>query len=243
MVSYYENNLGVTFDTKHSFRDFELYPVTRFYVSPPEPKTNYVEIAGADGTLDLTQALSTVIRFNDRNYEQQFKLVCDRVYWAQRLSDIMNYLQGRDIQFISDEDPLYFYSGRLYVSAYEHSNKAMYVTISGQIEPYKYELYSSIERWEWDPFNFETGIMRDYADIEVDNETITVYGSVKAVVPAFIVTDSDELVLKSVNGETLNVDMDDGQHIYPEVEIINGINVLEFEGSGTVSIDFRGASL
>ena len=242
-MNYYEENLGVTFDEKHSFRDFEMYPVTRFYVSPPEPKTNYVEIAGADGMLDLSQALSEIIRYNDREYEQQFKLVCNRQRWSQIVSELMNYLQGRDIRFISDEDRLYFYNGRLWVSEYEQANNALYITLAGHVEPYKYELYSSIEPWLWDTFNFETGVIREYADLTINNSTITVYGSVQAVVPTIYVEGSNDLVLKSVNGESLDIELDDGQYVFPEIELLDGVNTLTFEGTGTVSIEYRGASL
>lgn len=239
---YYDDNLGVTLGDYHTFRDFELYPVTRFYVSPPEPKTEYIDIPFSDGSLDLTETLSSV-KYQDRTYTQTFKLICDRKYWSQRVSDIMNKIHGKLINIISDEDTSYFYLGRVMVESWSDEKKQLYVNFTGHVEPFKYERFSSTEDWLWDEFNFETDVMRDYKDLEVDNSFLSIYGSIATVIPTFIITESEDLILTSVNGEAFEFELDDGQYTFPEIELHDGENIIQFTGSGIVTVDFRGASL
>ena len=45
---------GVLFGDKHSHRDWQLLLNSRPEISSPVPKTNYIDIPGGDGILDLT---------------------------------------------------------------------------------------------------------------------------------------------------------------------------------------------
>lgn len=239
----YENELGVTFDNKHTYRDYGFFPTSPFVVSPPSAKTNYVEIPNSDGSLDLTEALSDYLAYNDREYEQQFKYIGDRKRWPQLYSDFLNDVQGRLINIVSDEDLEYFWFGRVHADSVEHNGDHVYITLKGQFEPYKYEKYSSTDEWLWDEINFETSVIRDYSNISVNNETVVVVGSKKSIVPTIIVDESDDLVLKEFNGDILDEEMGIGQYVMPEIELHESENYFVFEGSGIISIDFRGASL
>ena len=58
-------NNTVTFGTKNSYTDFGLI-LTSKEIGLPEPKTEIVEIAGANGVIDLTEALTDDIKYNQR---------------------------------------------------------------------------------------------------------------------------------------------------------------------------------
>lgn len=59
--------------------------------------------------------------------------------WADRLSDIMNKIQGKKIKIVLDDDEEYYYDGRLYVSDWDSSGDTSYstITISYIVEPFK----------------------------------------------------------------------------------------------------------
>ena len=59
--------------------------------------------------------------------------------WAERLSDIMNSIQGKRIKAILDDDPNYYYVGRFYVSDWDSSGDTYStITISYEVEPFKH---------------------------------------------------------------------------------------------------------
>src|SRR5699024_1202745 len=99
---------------------------------------------------------------------------------------------------------------RVSVNEWKSSEKYSTIVIDGEVEPYKYELFSSLEDWEWDSFNFETGIIREYKDLRVDGElALTIAGRRKRIVPAFIVESDDGSGLKvKFNGS--EYDLPDG---------------------------------
>lgn len=58
--------------------------------------------------------------------------------WADRLSDIMNTIQGKKIKAVLDDDPGYYYQGRFYVSDWDSSGETYsQITISYEVEPFK----------------------------------------------------------------------------------------------------------
>ena len=46
---------GISFDNIHSFYDLNLI-LSGVEITPAKPKTNYVDIVGGDGSIDMTEA-------------------------------------------------------------------------------------------------------------------------------------------------------------------------------------------
>lgn len=234
---------GVTFGTKHSYRDWGLLLKSRPVISPPSPKTVYVDIPGSDGIIDLTGSLTGDVKFDNRTIKCEFVVLDARNRWSDIYSEIMDYLHGQRMRVRLDEDPTYYYEGRLQVNEWKSDKVTSTITIEGDVEPYKMEMFSSLEDWEWDSFNFETGIIRDYKEIRVDESlTFTIEGRRKSVVPSFTVVSDDGSGLQvRFNGTTY--DLPDGTSRVLNIVIKNGTNTLYFTGNGTVSIDYRGGRL
>ena len=234
---------GVTFGTKHSYRDWGLLLKSRPVISPPSPKTVYVDIPGSDGVIDLTESLTGDVKFDNRTIKCEFVVLDARNRWSDIYSEIMDYLHGQRMRIRLDEDPTYYYEGRLQVNEWKSDKVTSTITIEGDVEPYKMEMFSSLEDWEWDSFNFETDIIRDYKEIRVDESlTFTIEGRRKSVVPSFTVVSDDGSGLRvRFNGTTY--DLPDGTSRVLNIVIKNGTNTLYFTGNGTVSIDYRGGRL
>ena len=59
------DHTGIKIDDKHTERDWGLRMIS-MVIPMPEPKTNYIDIPGADGSLDLTQSLTGNVPYNMR---------------------------------------------------------------------------------------------------------------------------------------------------------------------------------
>lgn len=234
---------GVKFGDKHSYKDWGLFLKSRPEISPPSTKTVYVDIPGSDGIIDLTESLTGDVKFDNRSIKCEFVVIDARNIWSNIYSEIMDYLHGKRLKIILDEDPTYYYIGRVQVNEWKSDKATSTITIEGNVEPYKMEMFSSLEEWEWDSFNFETGIIRNYKEIRVDETlTFTIEGRRKSVVPTFIVESDDGSGLKvQFKGSTF--DLPDGTSKVVNIVIKEGLNTLKFTGNGTISIDYRGGRL
>lgn len=111
--------------------------------------------------------------------------------------------------------------------------------MSGNVEPYKFEKFSSLEPWEWDSFNFKTGIIRNYKNIIVNGTySLRIPGRRKRIVP---VISCDESVQVSYEGTTYT--LSPGKNKVFGICIKEGENILTFSGNATVSVDYRGGML
>lgn len=230
---------GVTFGEKHTFRDWGLLPAERARVSPAKPKYNIAEIPGSDEVIDYTDALDGHVHYEQREYSQKFNIIKPRSSWFSLYSEIMDYLQGKKLKMILDEDPAYYYEGRFQVDEWNSEKKYSTITIIGSVYPYKMETTSSEEDWLWDTFDFENGIIREYGNLTVDgNLEVTVIGSRRVSVPIITVSSDMEV---DFQGKTYKLTT--GENEIPDIEIGEGEYMLTFRGNGTVSIDYRGGRL
>ena len=240
MSNKYETGYGVKFGDKHSFRDFGLYPKSKMIVNPPDVREVYVEVAGADGDLDITEALTGRANYESREGKFEFT-VMDRARWDTIYSGLMNTLHGRKMRVILDDDPYYYYYGRVKIDSFKTNKRTGTITIEGYFEPYKKWLIAkSYEDWLWDPFNFETDYAFNYGNMLVDGTlTVTLTGSRMPVTPNISVSsnmtveiDGTTYQLTAGNNRIVGLVLDD-MHEYEAT----------FTGNGTVSIEFEIGSL
>ena len=114
---------GVTFGEKHSFRDWKLLLNERPKISTPVAKTNYIDIPGSDGHIDLTEALTGDVKYETRQIKFTFITTKARKKWPSLYSDILDYLHGQEMKIILDEDRSFYYIGRVSVNEWESSEK------------------------------------------------------------------------------------------------------------------------
>lgn len=231
---------SILINDKHTYRDYHLIPTSRPVVNPPQAKTNYADVNGINGSLDLSTALTGFMTFQDRSGSWEF-LVKKRVRpWEVDYTKLMNDLHGKYFDRIRLEDePYYYYKGRLFVSAWKSQKDASYVTINYTLEPYKYEIQNSLEDWLWDPFSFETGVIRNYKNLVVSGTlALEVPGSARPYIPTITVSAA---MTVTFNGTTYN--LASGSNTIPEIVISQAGTTLTFSGSGTVSVLYQGAWL
>lgn len=226
---------GVYFGDKHSFEDFNLMLKT-IYISSPEPKTNNVDIPGGDGSIDLTESLTGTVKYKNRQMVITF--IDPRIgFETSTQSVISNYLHGQKMRIALDDDLDHYYMGRCEVECYSNNSRDIVVTCD--CEPYKYDKYSSTEEWLWDPFNFETGLIREYGDMVVEGILeVDIVGSRKPTVPIII---ADTPMTVEFKGEVFELEV--GENKILTMVLDDGINLMKFNGNGIVSVEFKGGSL
>ena len=233
---------GVRFGDKHTYTDWGLILRSRPVISPPTPKTMYIDIPEADGRLDLTESLSGEVRYNNRSITFQFVVIEARKRWTQIYSEILNYLHGQEMIIHLDEDRNYYYVGRISVDEWASDKKTSVITISGDVNPYKLEIHNSLDDWLWDEFNFEEDLIRDYKDLTVNGSlNFVIWGSRRSSVPVFVVNSNGQGMRVVFNGVSYN--LQDGRNRVLNIVIRDGANNISFVGNGTVSIEYQGGSL
>lgn len=218
---------------------YRMALANRHCVQPPVPKTIYQDIPGADGSLDLSTAIAGRIIYERRAITLNFGCGYPMDKWPEVFSEVLQNFHGREGKLIFDDDPMYYYAGRMTVSEYSRARTLGTFTISVNADPYKYELTASDEDWLWDPFSFEKGIIRDYKELEVTGSlSLAVPGTQRWVIPEITVSTA-----MTVSYEGKDYDLKQGTNKIYDIVIKEGENMLMFTGTGTVTISYRGGIL
>ena len=212
--------LGVTFGDKHSYWDWGLLLKSYPEITPPEPKTKMVDVPGTDGMLDLSETLTGHVQYETRKIKCEFVTKISRAEWPFICSEIYDYLHGMIRDIVMDDDPDYFYRGRVTIEKREVvKTMTMEITVVAEVEPYKTKLHETTA----------------YRDMTVkDSLTVNVFGARKPVVPAFNASAEMQMLF---HGNSYTLPKGDSQ--FPDVVIREGDNEFTFAGNGTVSIMYR----
>ena len=131
---------GVSFGDLHSFYDLDLI-LADVSIPPASPKTTYVEIPGADGSVDLTEAHGEV-KYSDRT-GAKFTFYMNpagdlsEFAWEEKKKQISNLLNGLRCNITVDKDPDYYWQGRCTVNEHSCNKKLRKFVVGARLAPYK----------------------------------------------------------------------------------------------------------
>lgn len=131
---------GVTFGNLHSYRDLNLILAEKI-ISPPSPKTELIEIPGSDGVLDFTEFFDG-IKYNNRKLSFVFSTIVPQSEFMTLFSTVQNALHGQKMMIYLDDDPGWYYIGRVTVSEWKSDRLIGKLTVDCDCEPYKYRMRS-----------------------------------------------------------------------------------------------------
>lgn len=213
---------GITFGTYHSYDDFSLILNSK-EVAAPKPKTVEIDVPGADGTLDLTEFFGET-KFENATHKFQFSTLVPQSEFLSLFSTIKNAIHGKMQRIIFDDDPLFYYVGRCFVSSFTNEKNIGKVSIECDCEPYKYKAAKTV------------------ITKAVSGEDIIVLPNLrKRVVPEVTITADNAL---HIVYETYNVwDLSGGSYTLPELELKAGNNSVSVTGEGTISFAYQEAGL
>lgn len=229
---------SITIGDKNTWDDWHLVPTSRPVVNPPKARTKYIEVPGADGFIDLSDMLTGQVLYDNREGSWEFIVQPGQMLWSKVYSEIMQYIHGNFLKIILEDDPDFYYEGRLFVNQWLSDKNESKITIGYNLAPYKkYSLES--RTWIWDTFNFETDIIREYKDMLVDGKLIVnVVGEKMASIPTIISSSDITLIF---NGKEYSLKK--GMNRNENIVIHDGKNPMTFLGYAKVSIDFIGGIL
>lgn len=231
---------SITIGDKNTWDDWHLIPTTRPLFNPPTVKTNIIDIPGGDGVLDLTTALAGRPTYNNRTGSWTFIVQNGFKDWTSLYSEIMVYLHGQKFRAVLEDDPAYFYEGRFFVNQWKSDKDWSQIVIDYNVGPYKKTIDNTGSDWLWDPFNFETGIIRNYRNLSVlTTLTVVVIGDMMDSVPIIIASESGMKV--TYEGTMYNLER--GANTIPDIVLHSGENTLVFTGPGIITIENIGGRL
>lgn len=212
---------GILFGNKHTYDDWDLV-LTDKSLGLPTPKVSSVDVEGADGSIDTSEVLSGEIKFNNRKLQFEFTMTTPYEEYNELVTEISNYLHGKKLKIILDEDDNYYYTGRCQINQWTSDKRIGKIVISCDCEPYKYSLRPFITRATINGLTY-----------------VKVYGKRMTVTP--IIEVSQEMTI-SVNGKVKTLYPSRKNEIL-DLFIKEGVNILVFNGNGEVKISYTGGEL
>lgn len=212
---------GISFGNYHSYDDFGLI-LTKKVISAPNPKTHYVDIEGADGSLDFSEAFGEV-KFERRDLEFEFTSLVPRVEFWDKFTEIQNALHGKSFHIIDDEDPDYYYVGRVIIDKWSIDKVIGSFTMKVSAEPYKYHLRETQR----------TETITGTKTVVYKNDRMSVVPTISVSAPMTIVFGS----------KTMTIDIPDTDFIPIDVIFVEGNNVFTVTGEGTLTVRYQEGAL
>lgn len=131
---------GISFGGLHSFWDLDLI-LAEAIIPPASPKESFVDIPGADGSVDMTEALGEV-KYADRTgakftfYMNPAGDLSEEA-WEEKKTKVSNLLNGLRCNITLDKDPDYYWQGRCRVDEHASNKKLRKIVVGARLAPYK----------------------------------------------------------------------------------------------------------
>lgn len=227
--------------TYHTLKDWGFAIENTDYLGAPELETHLVNVPGLSRTIDMSDALTGYPVYTHRLISVVLGGLRKDSSWDGVISDIRNILHGQMIKLTFDNDKGYYWHGRAQVIDFERTRRLGKVKLElPTADPYKYEMEDSTEPWKWDPFNFQTGVISQDADVTVSGTaTYTLRARGMPISPTFLLVRGTVTV--SYKGETHELALGDNR--FPDFYAYNEEAVYTFEGTGTLQVIYRRGSL
>lgn len=207
---------GVSFNSLHSFEEWGLI-LSEKEIGSPDIKESKVDVEGADGELDYTEAFGGV-KFGNRTIKFGFqKANISAREFLNLLSDVHDALYGRQMTVSLDDDPDWYYQGRCKVADFTHNGRIAKLSIEVDAEPYKLKKTATKR----------TEAVSGSAEIVLTN-------SRKPIVPTITTDAAMQFVFK---GNTYAASA--GTFRIPEIQLDEGSNAITVTGTGTVTFEYR----
>ncbi|MEA4940068.1 MAG: hypothetical protein VB091_10835 [Christensenella sp.] len=210
----------IRFGTKWAHADYGLI-VAPYVIPMPEPQTNFLEIPGRDGALDLSEAFGTV-RYADRVIPLTLYV---RTPFDALMTAFAADVHGRRMNVIFDRDPTYYYDARVTLEDVERHSGYCELSLESRARPYKLE-------------HFETTI----TILPTGSATVTLSNTRMSVVPTITVTAGMTLMF-TLLGKDYTVNLSVGTHVIPSLVLIEGDTAIEITGTGRITFTYRKGTL
>lgn len=218
--------MGRTFiiNNKSTYHDFNLY-LTDKSIARPEPKTNYIELDGANGSLDLSEALTGEIAYKDRALKASF--FCDegnRLERERTLNELTRMLHGKKVKIIEPDDLDHYYLGRAKITNESNTLSHMEFSIEAQCEPWRYAIEETSRIVETDT--------QEITKVVINNKGL------RTVCPSINIVGNVNVIIGGVVNS-----LSTGDYKISSLKLKHGYNIVDVSGSGTITFKYREADI
>ena len=213
-------NNGVKFGDKHSTNDWNLLMVNKS-IGEAEPKLIDVDIPGSNGKLDLSEWTGEVL-YNNRTLVFNFDIYDSPSNWWDLKRKINNYLHGKRLKIILDQDNKYYYYGRCKVADFSNETTVAHITIE----------------CDCDPFIYKNEITTETKEVSAGGE-YTFTNSKMSVVPTLTLSAAMTLTFNNKS-----ISLEAGTYQILDIRFVEGTNTIGVTtGTGTLTVSYQEGSL
>lgn len=213
--------LGVSFEEIHSYRDLNLI-MTDIQISPAVANTNYIDVPGRNGSYDASEENGEVT-YQDKN--GKFVFIVDNyknnLTYEEKKTEISNLLHGKTMQIILDEDPEFYYLGRLAVESTAKRGNIKQIVIAARVAPYKLKHEKTV------------------ISADVSGEQTVICPNLRMSTVPEIIADSEF----RLEFDDITANVSSGTYIIPDIKFKEGDNEIKVTGNGNITFVYQEGSL
>lgn len=128
--------VGAIINGVDTLTQYGLCMLADLTISEPVVKESLVDLPGADGTLDYSEALTGYPVFEDRTVSFTLFKMMDEEERAQIRTDLLGRYGGRIVTLVTPDLPTYYWRGRFTIGGLSDFNSGR-IPISARVEPYR----------------------------------------------------------------------------------------------------------
>ena len=210
---------GITFGNYHSYNDLKLL-LTSKEIGSPHVKENKIDIPGGDGSIDQTDFFGEP-KYEDVQHKFEFTTIEPQSDFLSQYSQVKNAIHGKKVRIILDDDPTFFYLGRCHVSSFTSSKGIGTIKVECECEPYKYKLNKTV-----------------VTQAVSGSKVITLTNARKRAVPSITTTAAMTIAFGDGTWTTSA-----GTYTIPELELVEGDNLVSVTGTGSITFTWTEGSM
>lgn len=211
---------GAIIDGVNTLEEYGLYLTQEIEIEAPAKKTNYLNIPGADGSIDLSDHPQGRPVYADREIGfELFKPVDDFDLRALR-TEMMNRWHGRKVKLHLPDDPAHYFYGVLNIGKQKKFNTGIIPCVL-----------------LCDPWRYKNDVTSVTVNLSAGGNTLHLTNERRPVNPKFTVQGSATVVTD--NGQYV---FEDGTYIELSIILGEGDNVITVSGTGTLTIEYQEGS-
>jgi hypothetical protein len=213
---------GICFGEIHSYYDLNLV-LAPFVPVPAQPKTNYIDLAGGDGSLDLSEVHGEV-KFCDRDFTFTFTVhPADKMTFDEKVTQVSNALNGNKCKITLDRDEEYYWEGRCTVDSYLQDKRLKKIVVKAKVKPYKLKQNKTVSIFA----------------LTSTEQTVNIRNGRKTVVPLITCSADNTVVVFGSIEKVLSA----GTHEILDFQLKHGDNIFKVSGSGTIKFEYQEGDL
>ncbi|MBQ1465389.1 MAG: hypothetical protein IIZ17_01765 [Eubacteriaceae bacterium] len=222
---------------KDTFDEWGMVATSRPSIAQPKVKTRYTDLPSSHGQLDYTNYLLSEVPFGQREGSWEFLLRPGKK-WSEVYSSLANFLHGERHTVVLEDDPKYQYVGRLQVDDWTSDPSRSLITISYNLDPFKYSVDDSADcDWLWNDL-FADYIRYGRFTVKGTKHRTFINNGKRAAVPTFTCTAP---LAVEFGGETFSLVK--GRNHNLNLIFQPGDNLMVFKGYADVLVSYKEASL